>query len=312
MDRIRAWHFTDPGCPWAYSFGPALARLRWRFGDQIEWRLVMIGLSETTERQESLGLTPARIATRLRKFPKRFGMPFGIEVKPRLAATSRACRAIVAAREAGPELGEAALRALQLMQFTTAGLLDDDDDLLAALSAVPALDAEAVLGRIDDPDLIAAYESDRACARTAEGKPTHVQARHSDSDGPIRYTAPSVIFEHPGGERLEVGGFQPFESYDTALANLDLSLQRRQPPQSAAEALAAFPRGLATAEVASILRAELDETDIEAAQRELVELAGEGAASCEPAGADAIWRPAAQVPHKEPMRLAPQSSARSQ
>ena len=239
-------------------------------------------------------------------------MPFGVGVKPRLAPTSRACRAIIAARESGPELGEAALRALQLMQFTTTGLLDDDDDLLAALSTVPGLNAEAVVGRIDDPDLISAYESDRACARTAEGKPTHVQSRHADTDGKIRFTAPSVIFEHPGGERLEVGGFQPFEAYDTALANLEPSLARRRPPASAAEALAAFPRGLATAEVASILRAELDESDIAAAQKELIELAGGGGAICEPAGADAIWRPLAQAPQEAPMRLAPQSSTRSQ
>lgn len=311
MEPIRAWHFTDPGCPWAYSFGPALARLRWRFGEQVDWRLVVIGLSETTERLESLGYTPARIATGQRKFPRRFGMPFGVEVKPRLAATSRACRAIVAAREVDRELGDAALQALQRMQFTTTGLLDDDDDLRRALGAVEGLDADAVVGRIDDPDVVAAYESDRACARTAGGSPTHVQDRHADSDGAIRYTAPSVIFEHPSGQRLEVGGFQPFESYDTALANLDASLRRRRPAESAAEALTAFPRGLATAEVASILRAELDESDIAGAEAELIDLANTGAVVCEPAGGDAIWR-AVQARREPPTRLAARSSARSQ
>jgi 2-hydroxychromene-2-carboxylate isomerase len=311
MDPIRAWHFTDPGCPWAYSFGPALARLRWRFGEQVEWRTVVIGLSETTERMEQRGYTPGLIASGQRKFAKRFGMPFGVEVKPRLAATSRACRAIVAARETDRELGDAALRALQRMQFTTTGLLDDDDDLRRALDAVEGLDAAAVVGLIEDPDVVAAYESDRACARTAEGSPTHVQDRHADSDGAIRYTAPSVIFEHPSGQRLEVGGFQPFESYDTALANLDASLSRRQPPESAAEALAAFPRGLATAEVASILRAELEESDIAAAEAELIELANAGEVVCEPAGGDAIWQ-AGQARQEPATRLTPQSSARSQ
>jgi predicted DsbA family dithiol-disulfide isomerase len=313
MDRIVAWHFTDPGCPWAYSFRPALARLLWRFGDQVEWRLVLIGLSETTARLEARGYTPGRIAAAWRKYPERFGMPFGVEVKPRLAATSRACRAIVAAREADPELGEAALGALQLMQFTTTGLLDDDEDLCQALAAVPGLDAEAIVGRIEDPETIAAYESDRARARTADGSPTHVQLRHSTSDGPVRYTAPSVIFEHPNGERLEVGGFQPFEAYDTALANLDASLVRRPPPEDAAGAVAAFPRGLATAEVASILRSsELEDADIQAAERELIALGGDGAIVCEPAGGDAIWRPTNQVREEMPTRLTAQSSARSQ
>src|SRR4029079_2170110 len=55
---VHATLFTDPGCPWAYSARPALARLNWRFGDQLEWRLVMIGLSETTERYDAVGHKP--------------------------------------------------------------------------------------------------------------------------------------------------------------------------------------------------------------------------------------------------------------
>ena len=313
MDRIVASHFTDPGCPWAYSFAPALARLRWRFGDQVEWRLVLIGLSENTERIEGLGYTPARLAAGMRKFPRRFGMPFGVEVKPRLAATSRACRAIVAARELDPELGEAALRALQLMQFTTTGLLDDDEDLRQALASVAGLDAEALVASIDASETVVAYEADRARARSAEGSPTHVQNRHSSSDGPVRYTAPSVIFEHPDGGRLEVGGFQPFEAYDTALANLDPALERRPAPESAAEAVAAFPRGLATAEVAAILRpSELEDADIPAAEAELIALVGEGAIVCEPAGGDAVWRSAGQARDESPVRLTAHSTALSQ
>jgi len=289
---IVAWHFTDPGCPWAYSSRPAIARLRWRFGDQIEWRLVLIGLSESAERYERIGYTPGRMAAGQRKFQQRFGMPFGGGVKSRMAATSRACRAIVAAREQGLELGYGALRALQLMQFTTAGLLDDDDDLRAALAAVPGLDAEAAVARIDHPDVVAAYEADRARARSAEGRPTHVQNRHSDSDGPVRYTAPSVIFEREGGVSIEVGGFQPFESYDNALANLDPSLRRRQPPAEAAEVVLEIPIGLATAEVASIMRpSDLEDADLAATERELLTAAGSGRIVCEPAGTDALWRP---------------------
>ena len=157
-------------------------------------------------------------------------MPFTAEHKPRMAATSRACRAIVAAREVDPALGERALRELQLLQFTTTRLLDEDGDLREALTGVPGLDADATVARIDDPEIVAAYEADRALARSAEGSPTHAQDRSSTSDGPVRFTAPSVIFERPDGARLEVGGFQPFEAYDTALANLDVSLHRGPPP----------------------------------------------------------------------------------
>lgn len=290
MSSIVAWHFTDPACPWAYSSRPAIARLRWRFGEQIDWRLVLIGLSETTAGYEEMGFTPARFAQGWASFRRRFGMPFGTVVKPRLAASSRACRAIIAAREGDPARGYAALRALQLMQFTTARLLDDDADLRWALAGVEGLDAEATVAMIDEPEILEAYEADRALARSADGSPTHAQGRHSRGEGAVRYTAPSVLFEHPGGRRAEVGGFQPFEVYDTALANLEPRLARRSPPADAREALGELPFGLTTAEVASILRpTDLEDSDLEGAGRNLLAATEDGAVTCVPAGSDALW-----------------------
>jgi protein-disulfide isomerase-like protein with CxxC motif len=296
VNKIVAWHFSDPACPWAYSSRPAIARVRWRFGDQIDWRLVLIGLSENTDRYESHGYTPARLKGGHRKFEQRFGMPFGGGMKPRMAASSRACRAIVAAREESMELGYAALRAIQLMQFTTPGLIDDDDDLRAALESVDGLDAAAIVGRIDDPAIVAIYEEDKARTRSAEGRPTHVQNRHSEADGPVRYTAPSVIFETPDDRWLEVGGFQPFESYDNALANLAPTLERRPTPERAADAVLAYPIGLTTAEVASIMRpSDLEDPDQHAAERELIAAVDAGELVMEPMGTDALWRPASAV-----------------
>ena len=289
---VTAHHYTDPGCPWAYSARPAHSRLAWRFGDQIDWRLIMIGLSEDTSRYEARGYTPARMAGAVTNFEPRFGMPFGVKVTPRVAGTARACRAIIAARLIEPALADPALRALHLLQFADGGLLDSDDDLRTALARVEGLDAGLVVSRIDDPDVLAAYERDRGLARSAEGSPTHAQDRHSTSDGPIRYTAPSVVFEHADGRTIEVGGFQPFEASDTALANLDATLERRPAPEDALAALSAFPHGLTTAEVASVRRpSDLVDPDRSAAQRELLALAGERRAVAEPAGGDALWRP---------------------
>lgn len=293
MEPIVALHFTDPGCPWAYSSRPAVARLRWRFGDQLDWRLVMIGLSEDARSYEERGYTPASQAAGRRKFQRRFGMPITNVVKPRMSGTSPACRAIVAAREVDPALGYEALRALQLMQFTTAGLLDDRDDLRQALATVPGLDAEAIVAAIDDPAVLAAYEADRALSRSALDTPTHVQGRHAESDGPVRYTAPSIRFEHPDGRSLEVGGFQPFESYDTALANLDPGLERRQPPGDVAEVVRAFPIGLTTAEIAAVMRpSDLDDADLVATERELIAAVDAGTVASVPHGTDAVWLPA--------------------
>ena len=293
MAPVTATHFTDPACPWAYSARPAHARLRWRFGDQLEWRLVLIGLSESADAYEQRGYTPDRLLDTQHRFSRRFGMPFSFERKPRVAGTARACRAIVAARELDPALGEAALRALQLLQFTTPRLLDEDDDLRAMLAIVPGLDADPIVDRIDDPDIVALYEADRALARSAEGSPTHAQNRSSTSDGPVRYTAPSIVFGHHDGRRFEVGGFQPFEAYDTALANLDPRLERWPAPGSVIDALREFSEGLSTAEAASVMRpSDLVDADAEAIAAELAELEAAGSVRREPAGSDAIWRAA--------------------
>ena len=273
----------------------------------------MIGLSQSAEAYEARGYTPDRLLDTQHRFSARFGMPYSFELKPRMSATARACRAIVAARELDPQLGEAALRALQLMHFTTAGLLDDDEALRGALAPLPGLDADAVVGRIDDPEIVAAYEADRAHARSAEGSPTHAQDRFSTSDGPVRYTAPSVIFEDADGRRLEVGGFQPFEAYDTALANLDVTLKRRHAPASALEALYTFPEGLTTAELASVMRpSDLVDADFEATTAELAELAAAGAVVREPAGTDAVWLATEAAPGREAAAVATGSGQKQQ
>src|SRR3954452_20627792 len=168
---IEVTHFTDPGCPWAYSAMPAHTTLRWRYGDQLRWTPVMIGLTEDAAQYEARGYTPTRSAVGFASF-RRFGMPFQITPKARLSATSPGCRAVVATRLTVPELEDAALRALQSAQFTTTGTLDDPDTLRSALANVEGLDAQAIVGRIDEPDVVAAYEADRARARTAAGSPT--------------------------------------------------------------------------------------------------------------------------------------------
>src|SRR4051794_39703375 len=160
VQPIRVTHFSDPGCPWAYSAAPALAALRWRYGDQLDWRLVLIGLTEDARQYEERGYTPGRSAAGMLMFRRRWGMPFAPVPRAGVAATSRACRAVVAARLQDRALGDAAFRALQFLQFATPQRLDDDAALAAALEAVVGLDAEAVVASIDDEAIRSAYEAD--------------------------------------------------------------------------------------------------------------------------------------------------------
>ena len=112
MSAIEVTHFTDPGCPWAYSASPALAVLHWRYGAQLRWRLVTIGLTESAEQYTSRGYTPVRAAHGYMRF-RRFGMPFATAPRARITATARMCRTIVATRLLDPEREYAVFRALQ-------------------------------------------------------------------------------------------------------------------------------------------------------------------------------------------------------
>jgi 2-hydroxychromene-2-carboxylate isomerase len=289
MSKITVTHFTDPGCPFAYSASPALAVLRWRYRDQLDWHLVTIGLAEDPQRYIDSGYTPTRSTLGQQSYFKRFGMPLLMEPRARVTATSRACRAIVATRLHYPGREDEVLRALQLAWFTTPLLLDEDAGIAQALTRVDGLDLNGVLAAVDAPDTLAAYEDDKQQTRSAEGGPTEFQGKARQTDGPVRYSAPSLVFHNEAGLRLEAGGFQTIEAYDVVIANLDPTLERQAPPDQAIDALRGFPDGLVTAEVAAILAQNNQLPDRDAAERALIELVGEGAVKREALADDALW-----------------------
>ena len=286
MSTIKITHISDPGCPWAYSGLPALSALRWRYRDQLEWQTVTIGLAEAGAHYEDRGYTPAYMVAGIRF--GRFGMPFSFTPRSRILGTGRACRTIVAARLEDPALAHLALRALHLAWFTTDLLMDQDDAIVAALAPEPDLDGERLVGRIDDADVEAAYQQDRATARTAAGSPAALQRKTATTDGPERFTAPTLIFEH-GDSRLIAGGHQPLEAHDVLIANLDPGLRREPAPADPLPLLEHFPHGLTTREVSTMLADVNDEADDAAATELLVELAASGQAARIAYGDDALW-----------------------
>jgi 2-hydroxychromene-2-carboxylate isomerase len=274
--------------------------LEWRFGDQLAWRLVVIGLREEVSEQAARSYDPARSLHGHATFRERYGMPFGLVPKARQAATSRGCRAIVAARLLEPGSEWRVLRALQLANFTTRLLLDDDELIRGALRA-DGIDADAIVDGLDDARVTEAYERDRAEARGAAGSAAEAQGKTSTSDGPVRFTAPSLVFDQDG-RRLIAGGWQPILAYDVLLANLDPGLRRTPPPETALPLLEHFPDGLTTSEVAALLAVGSDPiADRDSTERHLLELAADGSVTRLPLGQDAIWLSAARV---EPRRAA--------
>jgi protein-disulfide isomerase-like protein with CxxC motif len=285
--HIRTTLYTDPGCPWAYSEIPALRVIDWRYGAQLDWRLVMIGLTESAQQYVDRGYTPLRAARGHARF-RRYGMPFSPRPKARVSATARACRAVEAARILRPGSEWAALRALQLGQFTTPLVLDDDAAVAAVVAAATGLEASAVRDHLDAPETTAAYERDRAETRTASGSAAELQGKTAATDGPVRFTASSVAFERDG-LRLVAGGFQPVAAYDVLIANLDPTLARRAAPEDPGELVAAYPDGLTTQEIAELLAQGNDAPDRAAAEAAMLELVYEGRAERIALGDSAVW-----------------------
>jgi 2-hydroxychromene-2-carboxylate isomerase len=290
-EPVKAILFNDAGCPWGYSANPALRVIEWRYRNQIDWRLVLIGLTEHSQQYVDRGYTPVKSAKGYARNFRRFGMPFAPEPRAHVCGTGRACRAVVAARLQQPGIEWAAFKALQFAWFTTTLLLDEDDGIAAALRAVDGLDVEAVMAAIDTPEVEQAYQADRAEARTAEGSPTELQGKTATTDGPVRYTAPSVIFEH-GGRQLIAGGWQTVEAYDVCVANLIPGGTRHGVPDDPGALLSFFPRGLTTQEVTALLVAGNDAPDRVAAEEAMLELVAAGRAQRRPLGDDALWLPA--------------------
>ena len=115
------------------------------------------------------------------------------------------------------------------------------------------------------------------------------QYRKSKRIGPVRFTAPSLVFESHGS-RLEAGGFQPLEAYDVAIANLDTTLERQPPPDSPLDLLARFPGGLVSQEVAAIMADNNEIPDRPAAERALIDLVAAGRVRRTQLADDALWR----------------------
>ena len=282
--------YNDAACPWGYSAHPAFRTLEWRYGAQLDWRLVLIGLTENAQQYVDRGYTSLSSAAGYARRFRRFGMPFAPAPRARVVGTGRACRAVVAARLQAPGSEWAAFRALQFAWFTTTLLLDEDEGIAEALRGVPGLDVAAVIGSIDLPEVEEAYQRDRAETRSAVGSPAELQGKTATTDGPIRFTAPSVVFEH-AGRRLVAGGWQTIEAYDVVVANLIPDGERRAAPDDPLALLERFPGGLTTQEVAQLLTRGNDAPDRTEAEASLLRLVATGSATRTQLGDDALWEP---------------------
>ncbi len=251
MSQVRVTEFTDPGCPWAYSAEPFRRRLDWLYGDELEWRACMVGLSESPDDDLQKGFTPDKQASSFERIAKEHGMPIDTAERPRMAATVPACRAVVAARLHAPTRERMLLRRLRVRNFS--GELLDEPETIAAAADDAGLDGEELEGWAGGEDVEEALREDMAKAREPMPAARVLDEKLANWSGGRRYTCPSYeILRESDGVRIAVPGFQPFGVYDVVLANLVPDLPRREAAQTAEEVLEWTGTPLATKEVAVV------------------------------------------------------------
>lgn len=279
MATAHVTHFSDPNCPFAYSAEPQLWRLRWRYGNQLEWTTRMVGLAESREEYAAKGLTPEMIAAGYANFASDPGMPFDTSERDAVPATVPACRAIVAAREhGGADLGDALLRQLRLQGMVHAQLIDDPATVQAAADAagISAADLEQWTA---DPATEQALRADMDAARHPSEAAIQLSNKLARWDGGWRYTCPSLVIESDG-HSVVAPGFLPALAYDIAFANAAPGLERADAATDPLEVLAWAGTPLATLEVAAVMELSRDE-----ARAKLVD----AGATEHTAGTDAFW-----------------------
>ena len=278
---VRIRHFTDPGCPFAFSAERQRLRLDWLYGDQLAWSTHLVALSE----EPPTAFSPERIAQGRRTLHERYGMPMAWTPPPALAATIHSCRAVVAARVHTADGCGPLLRRLRVLCFS--GLALDDPDVIARAASEAGLDPTALARWMDDPEVERALRADMRASRSPSPASRAQDYKLGGPPEERRYTCPSYEIERTAppheawhtADRVDLPGFRPVEAYETALANIAPELTRRPDPETVEEVLAWAGMPLATAEVAAVC--DRPPTDV---REELAHVA-----RFDPVGGDGYW-----------------------
>jgi predicted DsbA family dithiol-disulfide isomerase len=278
MADVCITEYTDPGCPWAYSAEPFRRRLSWLYGDRLEWQVRMVGLAESPDDYVDRGFTPERQSHAFGTIAREHGMPIDTSVRPRMAATVPACRAVVAARLNAPDKMRRLLRRLRVRHFS--GELLDAPETIASAATDAGIDPAELETWTATGEVEAALREDMVAARDPIEAARVLDAKLANWSGGRRYTCPSYeIVRVSDGVKIAVPGFQPFAVYDVVTANLVPGVDRREPPGSVEDVLAWTGTPLATKEVAVVC-----DIDFAAARERLGRVADE-----EHVGADGFW-----------------------
>jgi hypothetical protein len=186
-------------------------------------------------------------------------MPFNFGKLKRHSATIPACRAVVATRMHGGN-DRALMRWLRIKRFS-GELIDEQsviDDAAKSAGIEPADLAKWTASAVTDK----ALNADMDAARSPDPAALAVDHRLANWDGGRRYTCPTWEIERAAdAQRAVFAGFQPYEVYEVALANLLPHVKQRAPAPDPIEVIWWAGEPLATREVARVMDISDDEAD---------------------------------------------------
>jgi predicted DsbA family dithiol-disulfide isomerase len=254
---VKVTIYTDPGCPFGFNAQRQELQLLWHYGHAADVERRMIVLLEASASFEDLGVSPDMVAGNRERLARLYGMPMGSDPVTRLSATIDACRAYVGARTHAPDQALAFLRGLRRRAHSDQQPLDDIATIAAAAQDA-GIATDSIESWLADGEVESALRADMAATRDPLPEALALPHKLSRSDGGLRYSTSSAVFEH-GDRRVVAAGFQPFAVYEVAMASVAPDIERRDAPQTVEEILTWAPFALATAEVAELRGIEIDQ-----------------------------------------------------
>jgi predicted DsbA family dithiol-disulfide isomerase len=282
MMTVQVRFYTDPACPWSWAAEPALRRLMWEFGGELEFVWVMGGLARSYENANLLD-----VVSQWLEDADAGGMPCDprIWTKNPLDSTYPACRAVKAASEQGWEAGYRYLRTLREGIMYELRKLDEDVSLIEAADRA-GIDHGRFEGDLRSDASAEAFDADLGEVRDPPQDARGADAVHRDRKGRERISFPSALFV--GDEaRLGVWGSDSVDVAKMREAALETGAKRVN--EAALEPLAAIERfGTCATRELEIL----SEKPLPVLEAELWALARDGELNPVRALTGTLWEPA--------------------
>jgi len=222
---VEVIEYTDPWCSWAWGTEPKVRRLRWRFGHELEWRVV-VGDLVADRRIDRPDFDPVRAAPKRaeywEKVHRHTGQPWPVHLKWAPLLSAHADRAVKAAQQQNDEVASRLLRAIRESCFVYAEPADTEERVFALAARVDGIDHDRLVADYASDDVAKAFVADREETRRPNDYVLTLQETHEgkgnakpDGDG-WRYAFPTLLFRGPGGEHT-VPGWQTWDAYVDAM-----------------------------------------------------------------------------------------------